>query len=159
MYRSAIGPRDIDSLRTLGRTSAASHISGGGLMAKAGRKRKTYTAEQRAQILETAKRENLTAEGVKKKFGVTPVTYYSWRKKVGATRRRGGKHGPIHSRATTGTGDLTSQVRSSVAARVREIIPDIVRTEINHYLDAILGGGGRRRGRRPGRKHGRRAKK
>jgi transposase-like protein len=117
-------------------------------MAKAGGKRRQYTAEQRAHILEVAQKEKLTAEGVKKKFGVTPVTYYSWRKKSGVVRRRGGRPGRP---AATG-GDITSQVRVSVAERVRKILPDIVRSEINQYLDALLGGGTGRRGRRGGRK-------
>ena len=44
------------------------------------RPRKTYTNEKRAEILAAAQKDNLTANDVKKKFGVTPVTYFSWRK-------------------------------------------------------------------------------
>ena len=58
-------------------------------MARTSHKRKSYSPERRKQILDTAAREGLTATDVKKKFGVTPVTYYSWRKKTGATVRRG----------------------------------------------------------------------
>ena len=47
------------------------------------RPRKTYTPQKRAEILTAAQKENLTANDVKRKFGVTPVTYYSWRKKEG----------------------------------------------------------------------------
>ena len=46
---------------------------------RAKRPRKTYTAKKRAEILAAATKENLTAVQVKQKFGVTPVTYYSWR--------------------------------------------------------------------------------
>ena len=53
------------------------------------RARKTYTTQKRSEILAAAQRENLTANDVKRKFGVTPVTYYSWRKKEGLVGRRG----------------------------------------------------------------------
>jgi len=53
------------------------------------RPRKRYTEDQRATILSVAQREGLTATEVKKRFGVTPVTYYSWRKKTGVAGRRG----------------------------------------------------------------------
>jgi len=44
------------------------------------RKRKRYTSAQRTQILSAAQKDGLTALEVQKRFGVTPVTYYSWRK-------------------------------------------------------------------------------
>ena len=89
-------------------------------MAKARRRRKRYTPAQRSEILAAANKDGLTALQVQKKFGVTPVTYYSWRKKVGAVRRRG----RLVARATVGgSADLGSQVRYEVANRVRQIIP------------------------------------
>src|SRR5205085_3775711 len=90
-------------------------------MAKTRKKRQSYTAEQRAEILAAAQRDSMTAEQVKKKFGVTPVTYYSWRKKAGATRRRGGA-------VTTRGGGRGSDnmLRSEVQTRVRQMLPDIV---------------------------------
>ena len=63
-------------------------------MAKKKRKKRVqYTAAERAKVLAAAKAENLTALQIQKKFGVTPVTYYSWRKKSGLTRRRGRRGG------------------------------------------------------------------
>lgn len=59
-------------------------------MAKTRKKRQTYTEEKRASILAAAEKGGLTAAQVKKKYGVTPVTYYSWRKKTGVANRRGG---------------------------------------------------------------------
>lgn len=115
------------------------------------RARKTYTDAQRKQILETATREDLTAEQVKKRFGVTPVTYYSWRKKAGIVGKRGrrpkqraGVIVPIGS----GTG-VAAQLRAGVQSRVREILPAIVREEVSRYLDELFGSGAprRRRGR------------
>lgn len=116
------------------------HNDIGGHVAK--RKRKSYTAEQRRTILAAAQKQGLTATQVQKKFGVTPVTYYSWRKKVGATGRRGRRPGRV---AAGASGGLAGVVRDEVQARVRSMLPDIVRAEVSTYLDSVLGG--RRRGR------------
>jgi len=111
-------------------------------MAKARRKRKTYTATQRTTILAAANREGLTATQVQRKFGVTPVTYYSWRKKVGASGR---KHRTLRIGIVPGT-DLTTQVRSEVRTKVQEILPGIVRGEVSNYLSSLFPSGrGRRR--------------
>lgn len=111
-------------------------------MAKARRKRHSYTPAQRASILAAAIKEGLTAEQVKRKFGVTPVTYYSWRKKSGASNRRGA---PISVAGVSGLGDLGSTLRTEVRNKVREMLPEIVRGEVNQYLSTIFGEGGRRR--------------
>jgi len=116
-------------------------------MAKARKKRIEYTAEQREKVLATAKSENLTAAQVQKKFGVTPVTYYSWRKKSGVTRKRGTKRGTKRGMTTAATavvarpvaGDLSAQVRTEVQNKMRQIIPGIVRAEVSAYLDSIFG--------------------
>jgi transposase-like protein len=110
-------------------------------MAKERRKRKTYTDAQRNAILAAAQKEGLTAGAVQKKFGVTPVTYYSWRKKKGVARRRG--HA-VSVKAATG-GLVSSQVRAEVQSRVRRIIVAIVRSEVSSYLNTLFGN---RRGRR-----------
>jgi transposase-like protein len=44
---------------------------------------KTYTQAERLTILATAMAEGLSATDVHERFGVRPVTYYSWRKKNG----------------------------------------------------------------------------
>jgi transposase-like protein len=118
-------------------------------MAKKRKKRTEYTPEQREKVLAAAKAEKLTAAQVQKKFGVTPVTYYSWRKKSGVTRKRGTGRG-AGTAAVTGlarpvTGDLGAQVRNEVQSKMREIIPGIVRAEVSAYLDSIFGA---QRGRR-----------
>ena len=69
------------------------------------RARKSYTPQKRAEILAAAQRENLTANDVKKKFGVTPVTYYSWRKKEGLIGRRGRRPGLL---ALSASGNIAS---------------------------------------------------
>ena len=114
-------------------------------MAKSRKKRQSYTPQQRTEILETASRDKLTAAQVKRKFGVTPVTYYSWRKKVGATRKRGGMTA-TNRIVATGTGTLGNQLRAEVQNRVRQILPEIVRTEVNSYLNTLFSSGpGRKR--------------
>ena len=110
-------------------------------MAKTRRKRHTYTAQQRQSILAAANKDGLTAAQVQKKFGVTPVTYYSWRKKTGMAARRGR---PAGTRLTNGA-DLTAHVRSEVQTKIRQILPGIVRSEVSQYLDSVFGA---RRGRR-----------
>ncbi len=112
-------------------------------MAKTRRKRHTYTPSQRQSILAAANKDGLTAAQVQKKFGVTPVTYYSWRKKTGLAARRGRGATTTFTR-TTGT-DLTAHVRSEVQTKIRQILPGIVRSEVSHYLDTVFGA---RRGRR-----------
>ena len=112
-------------------------------MARTRRKRKTYTEKQRQLILAAAQKQGLTAGQVKRKFGVTPVTYYSWRKKTGlAVRRKGGE-----TRAIAAAG-IAVHLRSEVQARVRQILPGIVRSEVNAYLDSLFGGSKRRSTRR-----------
>jgi transposase-like protein len=70
---------------------------------------------------------------VQKRFGVTPVTYYSWRRKYGAGSGR------AVTTTTRGRGGIETQVRSEVQARVRQILPGIVRNEVSHYLDSLFG--------------------
>src|SRR5690242_17279150 len=111
-------------------------------MAKSRRKRHTYTQSQRQTILAAASKEGLTAAQVQKKFGVTPVTYYSWRKKTGMAARRG--RGAGTTIRTAGGTDLTAHVRSEVQTKIRQILPGIVRSEVSHYLDSVFGA---RRGR------------
>ena len=105
-------------------------------MAKVRKKRTEYTPEQREKVLAAAKSEKLTAAQVQKKFGVTPVTYYSWRKKTGLTRKRGTRAVVARPAAKD---DLSAQVRGEVQAKMRQIIPGIVRSEVNAYLDSIFG--------------------
>lgn len=114
-------------------------------MANTRRKRKKYTSDQRTTILAAAQKEGLTALDVQKKFGVAPVTYYSWRKKSGST---GSRRVSVGRGRPAGGGDLTTQVRSEVQAKVRQILPEIVRGEVSNYLNMLFGGGGRGRGRR-----------
>ncbi len=102
------------------------------------RKRKKYSAEARAKIMAAAASEGLTATDVKKRFGVTPVTYYSWRKKTGAGPRRA-KHAP--------GGGLDDQLRLQIKDRIVRMIPEIIRSEVDAQLAALFGAAPRKRGR------------
>jgi transposase-like protein len=110
--------------------------------------RKRYSTAKRQSILATAQSEGLTAAEVKKRFGVTPVTYYSWRKKYGAAASRNGTGARRGRKA--GGGALSTQVRSEVQSKVRQMVADIVRSEVNDYLGSVFGTAstGARRGRR-----------
>jgi transposase-like protein len=111
-------------------------------MAKKKRKKRVqYTEAERARVLAAAKAENLTALQIQKKFGVTPVTYYSWRKKTGLTRPRGG----ALAAAIPVTGAMNARVRAEVKSKVRQILPGVVRAEVNAYLDSLFGAKRRRR--------------
>ena len=112
-------------------------------MSKARRKRMTYTEGQRRTILLAAQKDGLTAAQVQKRFGVKPITYYSWRKKKGVAARRGRRALSIIG----STGDLGIQVRSAVQSRIRQVLPQIVKSEVGSYMSSLFGGG-RGRGRR-----------
>jgi hypothetical protein len=86
----------------------------------------TYTEGQRRAVLLAAQKEGLTALQVQKRFGVKPITYYSWRKKRGVAARRGGKSLAI----LAGSGDVGIQVRSAVQSRIRQVLPEIVKSEV-----------------------------
>ena len=108
-------------------------------MAKARRKRTLYSNQKRSMVLAAAQKEGLTAIEVQKRFGVTPVTYYSWRRKYGVGRRSGAT-----LRSNNG-GSLEQQVRNEVQAKVRQILPTIVRNEVSSYLDTVFRARGRAR--------------
>jgi transposase-like protein len=110
-------------------------------MAKSRRRRHTYSNTKRISILQTAQKRGLTALDVQKRFGVTPVTYYSWRRKYGSGSSSGSARATIRRRAN---GGIEIQVRSEVQTRVRQLLPEIVRSEVSHYLDSLFGS---RRGR------------
>jgi transposase-like protein len=95
------------------------------------RTRHTYAPRTRAAILAAAGRDGLTANDVKKKFGVVPVTYYSWRKKEGLTGPRGRK-ATLPALRNNGT------AFTAVQAKGRAIMPRIVREEVARSLGAFF---------------------
>jgi transposase-like protein len=63
---------------------------------------KSYTEAERFTILATAVAEQLSATEVQRRFGVKPVTYYSWRKKccLKSTHGLRGQRGSVSLQAT-----------------------------------------------------------
>jgi transposase-like protein len=108
------------------------------------RKHRRYSDAERSRILTAARKQKLTGAQVQKRFGVTIVTYYSWRRKAGV--KRGRRSTSAVSTARSGSA-LGSQLRSDVQARIRALLPDLVRVEVDGYLNSVLGSSGKRRGR------------
>ena len=72
-----------------------------------------------------------------KKYGVTPVTYYSWRKKEGLVGRRGRRPSLFTQSGSSGS-QIATQVRQGVQAKVRAVMPGIVREEVTNYLNTLF---------------------
>lgn len=99
---------------------------------KAAAQRTFRTPAERAKILAAADKEGLTAQQVQKRFGVKPVTYYSWRK---ATKAKRGPGRPPGSTKKAGTGllagfDLTGQLREAIKREINRLLPEIIREEL-----------------------------
>ena len=95
---------------------------------------KRYSQAQKEQILSTAKREGLTGAQVRKRFGVSTLTFYRWRGPVRRGRAKAAS-GPARSGRKAGSDGLRDQVRQTV----RNILPGVIRSEVNSYLDELLG--------------------
>ena len=98
-------------------------------MAKAHRR---YTEQERARILTAAAREGLSGPKAAKKFGISTLTFYNWRKRAGAPR------GQV-SASIQLDGSLAGVVRAHVQAKVRELLPGIVREEVDDFVAKTLG--------------------
>jgi transposase-like protein len=86
------------------------------------RRRTRYTEAQRRRILDTAGRQGLTATQVHKRFGVTPVTYYAWKRMTAGV-----------SDLASGAIDLASALRIEVKRQIRDLLPEIIRSELDSF--------------------------
>jgi transposase-like protein len=87
---------------------------------------KRYTEQERARILSQIAKANLTGKQAAKQFGVSEVSLWKWRKAASAARQpRAARNGRIPANSS-----LVSTVRAAVHARVRELLPSIVRDEV-----------------------------
>ena len=107
---------------------------------KASRRGRRYTPAQKQQILATAKKEGLTGVQVKKRFGVSTLSFYRWRGPV-RSRQKGATAKAGRGRVMAGNEGIRDQVRQTI----REILPAVIRSEVNDYLDGLFSR------RRPGR--------
>ncbi|MCC6652999.1 MAG: hypothetical protein IT348_17730 [Candidatus Eisenbacteria bacterium] len=103
--------------------------------------RKQTSKADRANILAVADREGLTALQVQKRFGVKPVTYYSWRK---ANKKRGVTYPVVQSGPLAGV-DLAGQVRQTLRAEIARILPALIQSEVALALEVGTSTARRRR--------------
>ena len=92
---------------------------------------KRYTEQERGKILGAAEKQGLNGVQAAKKFGISTLTYYNWKKKANGSTPLAGK--AVARSGSTLDGLLRSQVRN----RILEILPEIMRTEVA----AVIGGG------------------
>lgn len=85
--------------------------------------RRRYTEQERARILTAVERRGLTYAQASKKFRVSEVTIWKWRRGSKSARERGAGR-------TSADSSLASMIRAEVQARVREVVPSIIREEV-----------------------------
>jgi len=100
-------------------------------VAKKSNRGRRYTAVQKQQILSAASKENLTGAQVKKRFGISTLTFYRWRGPVRGRRAKVNGAGKGRSGAD---GTLRQQVRSEV----QRVLPQVIREEVASYLNEVL---------------------
>jgi transposase-like protein len=105
-------------------------------------RRRRHTPAERAQILAAAQREGLSGAAAAKRFGISTLTFYTWRKKAGGSRRRGARLQSRAGGAERGPNGLAAALRREVRAKIAAMLPGIVKSEIAGYLGSV------RRGRR-----------
>jgi transposase-like protein len=98
-----------------------------------------YTAAQKKTILQAALKEKLTGAQVQKRFGVSPLTFYRWRGPQLGRKAMVGRLG------TNGGSAGLEHIRGLVRARVQQVLPGVIREQVNAYVAEILGG--KKRGR------------
>ncbi len=97
--------------------------------------RKGYSPAMKAKILAAAKNENLTGAQVRKRFGISTLTFYRWR---GPVRGSKAKRGPGRPKGSTKLRINESPVRQVVRAQIKTTLPRIIREEVAAYLKRIL---------------------
>jgi len=93
---------------------------------------KRYTDAQKRKILATAKRERLTGAQVRKRFGVSTLSFYRWRGPVrsDALKRRG----PGRPARSGKVKIDSAAMRREVQAQLRKLLPQIIREEVEAAL-------------------------
>jgi len=134
--KAAVRPAATPKRRGPGRPKGSKntpHALGKPSAKKSARSRR-YTPAERARILAAAKQEGLSGPAAAKKFGVSQLTFYTWRKRAEATRER------TPGRPARPESDgFSQQVRDAVRARVQEMLPEIIAQEINSHLGGRAG--------------------
>ena len=101
------------------------------------RKVKRYTEAERKRILAAAETQGLNGVQAAKKFGISTLTYYNWKKKSAAgTTPRGLK---------VSDGTLDGLLRSRLRSRIQQLLPVALREEVDAAVSQALGTSGRSR--------------
>ncbi len=114
--------------------------------------RRRYTPAERANILATARREGLTGAQVSERFGVSSLSYYTWRKKA-ANRMGSGARPEVQAfakqmgRTVDAAVDVAEMIRREIRVQIGRLTPEIVESEIGRLFSGITG---RPRRRGPG---------
>jgi transposase-like protein len=127
-----------------GKARPKPHASRGKRTAQVAKPRRRYSPAERQRILAAARRAKLTGAQVAKRFGISPITYYVWKKKGGAEPRR--KRRMVATGRAVGTTlgrsvNLVDAIRHEVRAHIGRLLPDILKSEVGR----AVGGSGRRR--------------
>lgn len=104
---------------------------------KKGSQGKRYTDAQKRTILAAAKSEGLTGAQVRKRFGVSTLSFYRWRGPVSG-RKRGRPVGSKNRVAGAKVKVDAGAVRREVQAQVRRLLPQIIREEVAAFLKQAL---------------------
>lgn len=91
-----------------------------------------YTPAQKRRILQTAAKEKLTGAEVRKRFGVSTLTFYRWRGPVRSRR------GTRRSRPPQSLQGQEGKMRARARARIARIMPRIINQEVRAFLDEYL---------------------
>jgi len=94
--------------------------------------RKGYGAEKKAEILAAAKKENLTGAQVRKRFGISTLTFYKWRGPVRG-KKAVARRGPKRPRGN-GVKVNSGAVRQAVRTQIQRVLPQIIREEVARAL-------------------------
>jgi transposase-like protein len=103
--------------------------------------RRRFSPAERERILTEAKRDQLTGKQVAKKFGISQVTYYLWRKNAWPAIDKAAR-----AVRQSGVIDVADEIRRELRTHVQRMVPDVIRTEMNSVMAELFGT--RKRGRR-----------
>ncbi len=98
-----------------------------------------HTPVERAKILAAAQREGLSGPAAAKRFGISTLTFYNWRKAGRPGRPRTAK--PAVRLRTGVAGQLRMQIRKTL----RAMVPNILREEVQSAVREFIGTRSRRR--------------
>ena len=102
-------------------------------------KTKRYSAAERARILSAAEKQGLNGVQAAKKFGISTLTYYTWKKRAAGTPRR------ASDRRVGSQTSLDALLRSRLRHRLEQLLPVVLREEVEACVQQALGTSGPRR--------------